>query len=213
MHRESDAAFCFPLRLPDQLPTASNQGRKIVNIISEDGRKGRVARRIAWKGQSDQLLIEFDNGSRLTITEDQLELRKDGTVVLRRKSDHLTNLEFTAVELAPGEELVIPVAVEYLQVAKRKVVRGVVHVRTRVETREQLVDEPLLHEEITVERTVIDKEIRGEIPKPVEKNGVLIIPVIEEVLVVTKQLRLKEGDPGDPQEHQGEQAREIRASP
>ena len=192
MNRESDAAFCFSGALLDQPRTARNQGCEIMNIISEDGRKGRVARRITRKGQPDQLQIEFDDGSRLSTTEDQLELRQDGTAVLLRKSDHLTELTLKAVDLAAGEELVIPVGIEELHVAKRKVVRGVVHVRTRVQTREQVVDEPLLHEEVTVERIAIDKEIRGEIPQATEKNGVLIIPVIEEVLVITKQLRLKE---------------------
>jgi uncharacterized protein (TIGR02271 family) len=161
-------------------------------IVREDGQKGSVTRRIKRKGQPDQLVIEFDDGTRLTATEDQLALRKDGSALLSRSSATLSSIPIQPTELAAGEELVIPVAIEELQVEKRAVVRGIVHVATRVETREQTVDEPLLLEEVTVERTPIDKEIHGEIPKVHEQNGTLVIPVIEEVLVVAKQLRLKE---------------------
>jgi uncharacterized protein (TIGR02271 family) len=125
-------------------------------------------------------------------TEDQLTIRKDGSAFLSRSSTTLSSIPIQPMELAPGEELVIPVAIEELHVQKRHVVRGVVHVDTRVETSEQTVDEPLLREEVVVERTPIDKEIHGQIPKVQEKNGTLVIPVIEEVLVVAKQLRLKE---------------------
>jgi hypothetical protein len=161
-------------------------------IVREDGKKGSVTRRIKRKGRPDQLVIEFDDGTRLMTTEDQLTIRKDGSALLSRSSATLSSIPIQPTELAPGAELVIPVAIEELQVEKRSVVRGVVHVETRVETHEQSVDEPLLLEEVTVERTPIDKEIHGEIPKVHEQNGTLVIPIIEEVLVVAKQLRLKE---------------------
>jgi uncharacterized protein (TIGR02271 family) len=161
-------------------------------IVREDGEKGSVTRKIKRKGQPDQIVIEFDDGTRLMTTEDQLTLRKDGTALLSRSSASLSSIPIQPTELAPGDELVIPVAIEELHIQKRSVVRGVVHVETRVETNEQTVDEPLLREEVTVERTPIDKEIHGEIPKVHEQNGTLVIPVIEEVLVVSKQLRLKE---------------------
>jgi uncharacterized protein (TIGR02271 family) len=161
-------------------------------IVREDGKKGSVTRKIKRKGRPDQLVIEFDDGTRLMTTEDQLTLRKDGTALLSRSSASLSSIPLQPLELAPGEELVIPVAIEELQVQKRRVVRGGVHVETRVETNEQTVDEPLLLEEVTIERTPIDKEIHGETPTVYEQDGTLVIPVIEEVLVVAKQLRLKE---------------------
>jgi uncharacterized protein (TIGR02271 family) len=161
-------------------------------IFREDGKKGSVTRKIKRKGRPDQLVIEFEDGTRLMTTEDQLTLRKDGTALLSRSSTTRSSIPIQPMELAPGEELVIPVAIEELHVQKRHVVRGVVHVETRVETNEQTVDEPLVREEVIVERTPIDKEIHGKIPKVHEKNGTLVIPVIEEVLVVAKQLRLKE---------------------
>jgi stress response protein YsnF len=160
-------------------------------IVREDGGKGSVLRRIKGKGKPDKLVIEFEDGTRLTTTEAQLKPRDDGTALLLRSSA-LSNIPFQAVELAPGEELVIPVAAEQIQVQKRPVVRGVIHVRTRVETTDQTVDERLVHEEVIVERIRIDKEIGNEYPKIHEHNGVLVIPVVEEVLVVSKQLRLKE---------------------
>jgi uncharacterized protein (TIGR02271 family) len=161
-------------------------------IFFEDGRKGSVTRRIKSEGRPDQLVIEFEDGTRLMMSEDQVTLRKDGNATLSRRSANLSIIPIQAVELAPGEQLVVPVATEELRVQTRRVVRGVVHVQTRVETSEETVDEPLLHEEVTIERTPIDQEIRGEVPKAREHNGTLVIPIVEEVLVVSKQLRLKE---------------------
>jgi uncharacterized protein (TIGR02271 family) len=161
-------------------------------IVREDGKEGSVLRRIKSKGKPDTLVVEFDDGTRLETTEAQLSRRKDGAALLLRPSRTVSNLPVQAVELAPGEELVVPIAAESIDVQKRQVVRGVIHVQTRVETTEQTVDEPLIHEEVNVERVPIDKEIGDQYPKVREENGVLVIPVVEEVLVVRKQLRLKE---------------------
>ena len=85
-------------------------------IVREDGQKGSVTRRIKRKGQPDQLIIEFDDGTRLMTTEDQLTIRKDGSAFLSRSSTTLSSIPIQPMELAPGEELVIPVAIEELHV-------------------------------------------------------------------------------------------------
>jgi uncharacterized protein (TIGR02271 family) len=151
-----------------------------------------VLRRIKNKGKPDKLVIEFDDGTRLMTAEAQLALRNDGTALLLRSSTAPLSIPPQAVELASGEELVIPVAAEQIHVQKRRVVRGIVRIQTRVETTEKTVDETLIHEEVIVERTPIDKVIGDEHPRIREEDGVLVIPVVEEVLVVSKQLLLKE---------------------
>jgi uncharacterized protein (TIGR02271 family) len=80
---------------------------------------------------------------------------------------------------------------ERLEVGKREVERGRVVVRTRVETREAVAEADLRQEEVSVERVPVGRVV--EAPPPVrEEDGVLIVPVLEERLVVTTGLVLVE---------------------
>lgn len=80
---------------------------------------------------------------------------------------------------------------EQLKVGKRTVERGRVVVRTHVDTRDAVAEATLHHDEVRVER--VPMGVRVEAAPPVrEEDGVLIVPVLEERIVVTKELILKE---------------------
>jgi stress response protein YsnF len=80
---------------------------------------------------------------------------------------------------------------EELEVSKREVERGRVIVRTRIEEREELAQAALIQQEVEVER--IPRSVVVEtMPDVREEDGVLIVPVVEERLVVTTELVLKE---------------------
>jgi stress response protein YsnF len=85
----------------------------------------------------------------------------------------------------------IPLVEERLVTSKREVETGRVRVRTLVEENETLVRETLRHAMVEVERVPIEREV-DEIPAVREENGVTIIPVVREVLVVQKKLILAE---------------------
>jgi uncharacterized protein (TIGR02271 family) len=90
-----------------------------------------------------------------------------------------------------GDKLVIPVIDEQLRVHKREVVTGKVRVKKVMQEREEVVDEPLLSEDVEVKRVPIDRWVDS--PVSVRQEGdTLIIPLLEEVLVVEKRLCLKE---------------------
>ena len=80
---------------------------------------------------------------------------------------------------------------EELEVSKREVERGRVVVRTRIEEREELAEAALLQQEVEVERVPRDVVVEA-MPDVREDDGVLIVPVVEERLVVTTELVLKE---------------------
>ena len=88
-------------------------------------------------------------------------------------------------------EKVVPLAREELEVSKRSVERGRVRVRKTVRSREELVEQPLQHDEVTVERVSVNREIDAPAQPRYERDA-LVIPVIEEVLVTRRQLVLKE---------------------
>lgn len=93
--------------------------------------------------------------------------------------------------LERDETYFVPLAEERLLVSKREVVTGKVRVRTIVETREEAVDMLLAREAVEVERREVGRFV-DEAPPVREEGDLTIIPVMEEVLVVERRLRLKE---------------------
>jgi len=89
------------------------------------------------------------------------------------------------------EETVIPVVTEELQVDKERVPTGGIRVQKLVREHEELVDMMLAKDEVDIRRVVIGRDVDG--PIPVRREGeTIVIPVVEEVLVVEKRFRLKE---------------------
>jgi uncharacterized protein (TIGR02271 family) len=86
---------------------------------------------------------------------------------------------------------VIPVVREELQIDKKREETGGVAVHITPRSHEQVVDIPLLDEQVQVQRVPINRPV--DTPPSVRQEGdVTIVPVFEEVLVVEKRLILKE---------------------
>jgi uncharacterized protein (TIGR02271 family) len=90
------------------------------------------------------------------------------------------------------DKTVIPVLQEELDVSTRRVAtESGVRIDKHVDEREEIVDEPLSKDELEVERVTINRPVDG--PVAVRHEGdTMIVPVLEEVLVVEKRLILKE---------------------
>ncbi len=87
--------------------------------------------------------------------------------------------------------LVIPVIEESLDISKELVETGVVRVHKSVREHEVAISEPLTSETVRVERVPMDV-IVDRAPAVRTEGDLTVIPVVEEVLVTTKQLRLVE---------------------
>jgi uncharacterized protein (TIGR02271 family) len=86
---------------------------------------------------------------------------------------------------------VISLAAERLRIRKRWRRTGRVVVRVRPVAEEQAFDIPVAGEHVDIERVPVDRWI--DAPEGVRQEGdVTIIPVVEEVLVVEKRLRVRE---------------------
>jgi uncharacterized protein (TIGR02271 family) len=94
-------------------------------------------------------------------------------------------------DLAAGDELRIPVIREEAVVRTREVERGGVRVHKTVNEREEVVEQPTMREDVDVERVAIGRVV-DTVPEVREEGDTLIIPVLEEMLVVEKRLVLKE---------------------
>ena len=80
---------------------------------------------------------------------------------------------------------------EQLEITEREVERGRVVVRVHVDHREEMAEATLRQEEAFVERVAINLPVDA-VPAVREVDGVLIVPVVEEQIVVQTRLILKE---------------------
>ena len=91
------------------------------------------------------------------------------------------------IEDMPPE--LIAVVEETAVVDKVRKVTGIVRARTETHEDTAIVDEPLLAEQVTIERVPMDRWI--DHPVSVRQEGdTTIIPVVEEVVVLEKRLKL-----------------------
>ena len=85
----------------------------------------------------------------------------------------------------------VPVVEETVTVDKRRNVTSIVRARTVTHENLVTVDEPMLSEQVDIERVPIDRFV--DAPLPVRQEGeTTIIPIVEEVVVVEKRLKLVE---------------------
>jgi stress response protein YsnF len=88
----------------------------------------------------------------------------------------------------------IPVIEEQLAFGTRTVDTGRgVRIHKTVSEQPVTIDERLLRDEVDVRRVTVDRVVpEGEAPAPRYEGDTLVVPVLEEVLVVERRLRIKE---------------------
>jgi len=86
---------------------------------------------------------------------------------------------------------VIPVIEETIHVEKREFESGKVVVHKTVVERDEAVEILLRQQDLSVERVPVGRVV-SEAPQTRQEGDTLIVPILEEVLVVEKRLMLKE---------------------
>jgi uncharacterized protein (TIGR02271 family) len=106
----------------------------------------------------------------------------EATVQSRTEDDH-----------APDQtgETILPLLAEEVAVSKQVVETGRVQVSRVTHEREQLIDELLTHETVEIDRTPIGRQV-DRVPPIIDEGDTVVIPIVEEVLVVERRLLLKE---------------------
>ncbi len=165
------------------------EGLKGATVKTQDGMTGQI---IALSRPSDdhepQALVQLKNGRQLFIPVEMLGDQGDG-------GDYLLPVDFSTLEemeeTRDANYLVIPILSERMLVSKRRVSTGGVRITKQVNTREQAIKDHGFEEDVQVDRIPVNKII--DKPAKTQFEGkTMIIPVMEEVLVVEKRLMLKE---------------------
>ncbi len=188
--------------------TGAGGGQKSAIVTDRDGLRGRIDTTAPQtrEGGRPEVLVHLEGGRQALVPVDELVLENDGSFTLPFSLSELARPAQGGREFAGDagdetlvtphrtreeERIVMPVIAETLDVQKRKVETGGVRVRKVVHEREEVVDEPLMREEVQVKRVPINRVV--EAPVPVRHVGnTMIISLLEEVLVVEKRLMLKE---------------------
>lgn len=135
----------------------------------------------------NQVLIELGDGKQVLVPRDALSEQNDGT--------YRVSIEFGSIgrDMGLSQPTTIPVIQERLNIEKRLVTKGGYRITKTVESREEVVDEALMREEVSVERVQVNEIVPHSPPPQVRYEGdMMIVPVVEEVFVVEKRLLLKE---------------------
>jgi uncharacterized protein (TIGR02271 family) len=168
-------------------------------LTDRDGLRGFIDEQDAgWDDKNGQVLVRLEDGRQALVPAQELSRDRDGGLHLPFSLSELTQVsprpsgaQRGAAARGDGRAVVVPVVAEQLEVQKRKVEAGGVRIRKTVSEREEVVDEPLMREEVQVKRVPVNKVVDG--PVPVRHVGnTMIVSLLEEVLVVEKRLMLKE---------------------
>jgi uncharacterized protein (TIGR02271 family) len=175
-------------------------------VFSSDGRRGVIVQDQDPANDNRRFLrVRFPDSPDLTVPAELLELRPDGAYSLNAGHAELTEAanagareaarRATTHERSVGDDgpgrIVVPVAAEELRVGKRKVETGVVRVRKLVREHEETIEQSFTRDEVQIERVAIGRVVETP-PEPRNEGDTLVIPVLEEVLVVEKRVMLKE---------------------
>jgi uncharacterized protein (TIGR02271 family) len=163
----------------------------VAAVVGADGTHGTIDTTL-WPldGSKPEVLVQLDDGGQVLVPFEALNRQSDGSYVVSMTASELEQRRVMG-SVAAEQSLVIPVMVEDLDVQKDKKEAGRVRIRKVVREREELVDEPLLREEVIIERVPINRFVEAAIPLRSEGDTV-IISLLEEVPVVEKRLMLKE---------------------
>jgi len=191
--------------------TRSTASGRSAIVTDRDGLRGRIDTAAqTLDGNRAEVLVQLDNGQQALVPVDELILQNDGSFIIPFSLSELARPQQRGATAGGGgaaaagdetivnasrtreeERIVMPVIAETLDVQKHKVETGGVRIRKIVHEHEEIVDEPLMREEVQVKRVPINQVV--EAPVPVRHVGnTMIISLLEEVLVVEKRLMLKE---------------------
>jgi uncharacterized protein (TIGR02271 family) len=162
-----------------------------LQVIDQNGVRGTLDLTVIppQGSESRLVLVRFEDGKSVFVDGNVFVEKEKNSYFFPGSFGAMTTMEQT--DSVNAESLVVPILNEEIKISREKVVTGGVRVHKTVEERTETVDEPTFEEKIEVERVAVNQFV--DAPPPVRYEGdVMIMPLLEEVLVVEKRLVLRE---------------------
>ncbi|MFO7323468.1 MAG: YsnF/AvaK domain-containing protein [Chloroflexota bacterium] len=154
-----------------------------MRVTDRDGHSAYLETSVG-EAPDERALLRLEDGQALVVSRDVLETQPDGSLYLPLSFDELARASRS------GEE-VFPVIEERLDIAKREVERPRFRIVKSVSERDVLVDEPLMQEQVDIERVVVNQMV-DEPPAVRYEGDTMVVPLLEEVVVVDVRLIVRE---------------------
>lgn len=158
--------------------------RRRTRIVDRDGVTGRLHGVVLVKGEEPVARVRLSHGVELMIPFDVLQHDSGGGYRLPGRWSDFAARSDTGTTT-------IPVIQERVTVSVRPAPERKMRVRRRVVSEPKVVETPLWHERIDIQRVPVGA-IVDSAPAARQEEDVLIVPVVEEVAVVEKRLRVRE---------------------
>jgi uncharacterized protein (TIGR02271 family) len=165
----------------------------VVRVVDREGVQATTRLDEPVEGLENHVVLTLEDGQTLVVSRDLLQAQPSG--------DYHLPLTFASLGegllqhgLADNMEMVIPVIEEEIEVTRQDVERRRVRIAKSVHEREVIVDQPLTQEHVDVNRVVVNRMIdpADEAPAVRYEGDTIIMPVLEEVVVVDIRLMLRE---------------------
>src|SRR4051812_39316943 len=157
----------------------------MVEVTGPDGLRGTIdTARWPLDGSRKEILVVLSDGRHLMVPLGLLRREAGGSYHLPLVADQLAGHERRGVEASAGiadATVAVPIVQEQLLVGKRVEESGRVRIKKVIREEEQVVDQPLTREEVTVERRPVDRVAQGP-QEPRTEGDSTIIPIVREVL-------------------------------
>lgn len=167
------------------------------NVIDEQGVRGTLDLTVVPPQGSDSklVLVRFDDGSQVFADARTFVQTQEGTFSFPGSFAELLaqnqSSKYGVSAFGDSTQIVIPLLEEQLKIARQTVLTGGVRVHKTVNERTETIDEPTSKEEMEIQRVPVNQFIT-EPPAVRYEGDVMIVPLMEEVLVVEKKLVLRE---------------------
>lgn len=161
-------------------------------VVDPDGLEGAVIATSRFLDDADEKLIRMRDGQEFFVPANLLIPRENGSFTLTVSArEILRRAEPPRTAEVEVNDTIIPAIEERLNVEKRTVETGRIQIVKRVETSETVVDEPLVEQDYEIERVPVNRILDSPM-EPRYEGETLVLPILEEVLVVEKRLVLRE---------------------
>ena len=164
-------------------------------VIGDNGLRGRLVTEPGAESAADTpLLVELEDGQEIRVPGNVLVRQSNGSYYVPLGPDDIRGAVTPHRETATRSEapFVVPVYQEALTIGKRTVETGRARIAKHVTERSEVVDEPLLREDVQIDHVPINRIWVGPPPQPRYEADTMVVPLLEEVLVVEKRLMLRE---------------------
>lgn len=169
--------------------------------------------------RSDLLRSQPDGSYRVTLRSDQIDTASGQPAVARQEPTRTETTRTEPMRMEPPREqtgrvetprtdsiradalpaetrsdrgeTVIPVIEEELDIERRQIPTGKVLIHKRVDTERTVIEEPLTRDSYDIEKVAVNQLVSAPV-EPFYDGDTLVLPVLEEVLVVEKRIMVRE---------------------